>query len=330
MNDITKTPADLAAYLNVIFQEEVLLDRQKTILYELKNHKPGRQWMELPSKINPEDLRGNGFFIFFIYLFLPAGGIGLVVGIVLGAIIETISSNGNALYLTIALCIIIAEVIVLMFSVYMGNYIAEDNNKKIAKNREEIRQAVLENEHLEAEYQAKLATWNDAISHVEHRIQEIEKVLALIYSDHVIYVKYQNIVAISAFKEYIDSGRARTLLEAYDKFELEYRLDTMQSTLNKIDNKLDMILDKMDKMTYELSNAIRENSEDSKRFNAEIVQYMDRVVENQQDQQKNLALIQNDQKCIAENTKVLGYIKNTQKRDFDMAPFIKMYNEKMY
>ena len=57
---------------------------------------------------------------------------------------------------------------------------------------------------------------------------------------------------------------------------------------------------------------------------------MDRVVENQQDQQKNLALIQNDQKCIAENTKVLGYIKNTQKRDFDMTPFIKMYNEKMY
>ena len=330
MNDITKTPSDLAAYLNVIFKEEILLDQQKTILYELKGNKPVRQHVEVPRELEGRDTRGVGVMSVFSGMFLPAAGVGLVIGLVLTFLISLFGGDEYTMISCIIVGIIIAETIAIIFAGNIAEYSIERAENKVEQNREDIRQAVLENEHLEAEYQSKLAIWNDAIAHLERRIQEIEKIIALIYSDNVIYVKYQNIVAISAFKEYIDSGRARTLFEAYDKFELEYRLDTMQSTLNKIDNKLDMILDKMDKMTYELSNAIRENSEDSKRFNAEIVQYMDRVVENQQDQQKNLALIQNDQKCIAENTKVLGYIKNTQKRDFDMTPFIKMYNEKMY
>lgn len=320
MNDITRTTADLAQYLNVIFGEEILLDKQKTLLQQLKLSKPMREHVNVPC----EEKKDSSFFVgccLFGEIAIPAA----VVGIIIGAMLSTMISGYFMLWSVIG-----AEIIAALVAVFVSSWFVSSEEEKVDKNREEIRKAILKNEELEREYQTKLALWNEAINHVENRISEIKEVLALLYSDKVIYIKYQNLVAISAFKEYIDSGRVRTLLEAYDKFEVEYRLDTIQGTLNKIDHKLDLVLDKLDNMTFELAKAIRENSEESKKFNSEMMKYMDTVAKNQQKQKENLALIQNDQRCIAENTKVLGYIKNTQKRDIDMTPFVKMYNQKMY
>lgn len=321
MNDITRTTADLAQYLNVIFGEEILLDKQKTLLQQLRVNMPALENVFVPHEWEQKH-EGGGIAVFgFLVCCIPAAIIGAIISAFLGGL------NSNSVCFG---CMIVAEIVTFIFFVYLGYSMDADEEEKLAKNREEIRKAILKNEELEREYQTKLALWNEAINHVENRISEIKEVLALLYSDKVIYVKYQNLVAISAFKEYIDSGRVRTLLEAYDKFEVEYRLDTIQGTLNKIDHKLDLVLDKLDNMTFELAKAIRENSEESKKFNSEMMKYMDTVAKNQQKQKENLALIQNDQRCIAENTKVLGYIKNTQKRDIDMTPFVKMYNQKMY
>ncbi len=321
MNDITRTTADLAQYLNVIFGEEILLDKQKTLLQQLKLSKPMREHVNVPC----EEKKDSSFFSSFLfgcYIFVKIGIPAAVVGLIISAMI----SNDNFMVGPV----IGAEIIAALVAVFACSWYDSSEEEKVDKNRDEIRKAILKNEELEREYQTKLALWNEAINHVENRISEIKEVLALLYSDKVIYVKYQNLVAISAFKEYIDSGRVRTLLEAYDKFEVEYRLDTIQGTLNKIDHKLDLVLDKLDNMTFELAKAIRENSEESKKFNSEMMKYMDTVAKNQQKQKENLALIQNDQRCIAENTKVLGYIKNTQKREIDITPFVKMYNQKMY
>lgn len=319
MNDITRTTADLAQYLNVIFGEEILLDKQKTLLQQLKLSKPVREHVNVPYEVKEES--SGVAFLMFLYYCIPAAIIGGIISIFLGGF-----DNDSVFWG----CVIGAEIVAFSISALFGSMDKAAAEEKIAKNRDEIRKAILKNEELEREYQTKLALWNEAIDHVENRIGEIKEVLALLYSDKVIYVKYQNLVAISAFKEYIDSGRVRTLLEAYDKFEVEYRLDTIQGTLNKIDHKLDLVLDKLDNMTFELAKAIRENSEESKKFNSEMMKYMDTVAKNQQKQQENLVLIQNDQRCIAENTKVLGYIKNTQKREIDITPFVKMYNQTMY
>ena len=321
MNDITRTTADLAQYLNVIFGEEILLDKQKTLLQQLKLSKPMREHVNVPCEEKKDSSFFSSFF-FGCYIFVKIGIPAAVVGLIIGAMI----SKDNFMVGPV----IGAEIIAALVAVFVCSWYDSSEEEKVDKNRDEIRKAILKNEELEREYQTKLALWNEAINHVENRISEIKKVLALLYSDKVIYVKYQNLVAISAFKEYIDSGRVRTLLEAYDKFEVEYRLDTIQGTLNKIDHKLDLVLDKLDNMTFELAKAIRENSEESKKFNSEMMKYMDTVAKNQQKQKENLALIQNDQRCIAENTKVLGYIKNTQKREIDITPFVKMYNQKMY
>lgn len=319
MNDITKTTTDLAEYLNMIFNEEILLDQQKTIWQQLKANAPVKKSVRVPSEIvaKPSD-RAATFFA----LGLPAAGIGLVVGIIMA------TATGS--FAMIPIMIIIVEIFCAAICSRLDEESDAKEAQKVAQNREDIQQAIKENEKLEEEYKKKLSLWDNILKNIEQRINETQKVLDLIYSDNVIYVKYRNMVAISALKEYIESGRAGNLPEAYDKFEVEYRLDGMQRTLQKIDRKLDLALDKLDNMTYELSNAIKDNSEKSRKFNVEMIRYMDRVVDNQQEQLENLTLIKNDQRCIQENTKALGYIKNTQGRNIDMTPFVKLYNEKMY
>ena len=325
MNDITKTTADLSKYLDTIFNEEILLNKQKMILQQLKAQGPIKEYVdasqeekEYNEKIaaKSSEFQNEEFWtnLVMIAMFIP---LLIVVGVNTGF-------KG----------VIIA--IVLFGIIYNGvcnfqNKTRRENEKELDEEyKEALKKVAFQNNLLEEKYNLQLSIWNDTIRHVEKRIDEIKEVLTLLYSDNIIYVKYRNIVAISAFKEYVESGRAKNLMEAYDRFELEYRLDTMQNTLNRIDDKLDLILNKIDNITFELSEALRKNNEESEKFRCDMIQYIDTIKENQEEQQKNLTLIQNDQHCIAENTKVLGYIKNTQKRNFDMTPFIKMYNQKMY
>lgn len=325
MNDITRTTGDLSRYLNIIFDEEILLDQQKTILQQLKTHMPTKEQVAVPARMEFKNPAGKNTFKFFYYC-LPVAAISALLGFIFNALLGTIETLGG-LVLT---AIFMGELTLLIFCARRYDEDNESEHKKIEQNQLDIENAIQKNKRLDKEYQLKFTMWNDAIRNIEYRIEEIKSVLGLIYSDNIIYIKYRNLVAISALKEYIESGRAKSLADAYDKFELEYRLDNMQNALNKIDNKLNLVLDKLDGVTYELESAIRQNSDRSKKFNLEMTEYMNAVIANQQVQQENLVLIKNDQQCIAENTKVLGYIKNTQQRTFDMSPFIKMYNNKMY
>jgi len=341
MNDITRTTADLSEYLNIIFGEEILLDQQKTILQQLKAHMPTKEQVTVPKEmeLSYHDEGSSGIVdgivnvMVFFRLGLPVAGIASLIAVVIASIFGDYEGVGGF----IVTFVVVAEIALMIF---LGKAAGDSKEqeieqrkieqRKIEQNQIDIKKAIWENKRLDKEYQSKLAMWNDAIRNIENRIEEIQNVLGLIYSDNIIYIKYRNLVAISALKEYIESGRAKSLVEAYDKFELEHRLDNMQSTLNKIDDKLNLVLDKIDDLSYELRSALKQNSDRSKKFNLEMTEYMNAVIANQQAQQENLVLIKNDQQCIAENTKVLGYIKNTQQRTFDMSPFIKMYNNKMY
>lgn len=324
MNDITKTPADLSKYLDIIFGEEILLNKQRMILQQLKGQEPIREYADTSDEEHKYEARKKeAMDTGSLWLGLGAciGIFGFIPAIILGAVNNGIKGA------------VVAVVILVVISGIVALYGDEKADDKTAEAKEEYRKqlqkADFQNSILERKYNSQLDAWKEAIQHIEARISEIEKVLTLLYSDNVIYVKYRNLVAISAIKEYVDSGRAKNLLEAYDRFEVEYRLDTMQNTLNRIDDKLDAVLSKLDNITYELSEALRRNNEESKKFRSDMVKYMDTVTYNQKEQLENLVLIKNDQNCIAENTKVLGYIKNTQKRDFDMSQFIKMYNQKL-
>ena len=340
MNDITRTTADLSGYLNIIFDEEILLDQQKTILQQLKAHMPTKEQVTVPKEMElsyHKSSSGTGIIgsvLVFFHLCLPVAGIAFLIAGVFASIFLGEYEGALGFVVTV---VVVAEIALMIF---IGKVAGDSEEKeteqrkieqrKIEQNQIDIKKAIWENKRLDKEYQSKLAMWNDAIRNIENRIVEIQNVLGLIYSDNIIYIKYRNLVAISALKEYIESGRAKSLAEAYDRFELEHRLDNMQSTLNKIDDKLNLVLDKLDDLSYELRSALKQNSDRSKKFNLEMTEYMNAVIANQQAQQENLVLIKNDQQCIAENTKVLGYIKNTQQRTFDMSPFIKMYNNKIY
>lgn len=331
MNDVTRTRTGLIEYLKVIFDHEILLNEQKTMLHQLERYNIQKESVKVPEKIKNENYTGGGISGFFSGC-LPVALGGFIFAVISGGILFGVIEIPMMVpwYMYYFVCIGIGEAGWAWLVMAGEKSLKEDHSKKVLENIKQRDQAEQENIRLEQEYELKVAAKNEMIDRLNLRINEIKEVLDLLYSDNLIYVKYRNLVAISAFREYIESGRANTLVDAYDKFEVEYRLDAIQDTLNRIDNKLDLVLDKLDNMTYELTNALRDNEKNSERFCQNMVQYMDKIVENQKNQEKNISLIQNDQKCIAENTKVLSYIKNTENRSFDMTPFVKMYNTQMY
>lgn len=73
---------------------------------------------------------------------------------------------------------------------------------------------------------------------------EIESILIQLYNINIIYPKYRDIVAVSSFYQYIDSGRCDTLVGyngAYNIYENELMNKEILSRLDKIIDKLDEI-----------------------------------------------------------------------------------------
>lgn len=79
------------------------------------------------------------------------------------------------------------------------------------------------------------------------------QVLGKVYSLNIIYPKYRNILAITKFCEYLDSGRRSTLNGAngmYDLFELESHHKAVEDALNRINSGIGTIINKLDDISY--------------------------------------------------------------------------------
>ena len=125
--------------------------------------------------------------------------------------------------------------------------------------------------------------------------------LARLYSLNVIHPKYRNLVAISSFCEYFETGRC-TQLEghegAYNIFEQEVRLD-------RIVTKLDVIAEKLNEIKtsqYYLYQAVREANNTLvhiRNANQKMMESLDSIRE-------NTALIEYNTRCAASNTEAIG------------------------
>lgn len=97
------------------------------------------------------------------------------------------------------------------------------------------------------------------ISEAETTLGETCKALNELYSYGVVFSKYRNIVAVSAFYEYLTCGRC-TALEgadgAYNIYESEIRADRMIAQLSQVIKSLDAIRENQ----YALYNSIQETN----------------------------------------------------------------------
>ena len=111
-------------------------------------------------------------------------------------------------------------------------------------------------------YQGQKDIIDGRIVNVNNDLEDTEKTLKKYYDLDVIYPKYRNLVAITTFIEYLESGRCKSLYGytgCYNVYEQELRQNT-------IIGKLDQVLVKLDEikkaqyatfMAIQMSNAIQ-------------------------------------------------------------------------
>lgn len=94
------------------------------------------------------------------------------------------------------------------------------------------------------------------ISVREQKNKTFEK-LGQIYSKNIIYPKYRNYAAVCSFYDYIESGRCSTLEGpdgAYNKYDIEVRLDKINAQLDVVIKNLIAIRENQYKLYMEMGN----------------------------------------------------------------------------
>lgn len=111
-------------------------------------------------------------------------------------------------------------------------------------------------------YNEKKAIIDDRKSNVKKDLKDVEKTLSKYYDLDVIYPKYRNLVALTTFAEYLESGRCKSLYGytgCYNVYEQELRQNTIIGKLDQVLIQLDQIK-KVQFATYlaiQQSNAIQ-------------------------------------------------------------------------
>lgn len=128
---------------------------------------------------------------------------------------------------------------------------------------DEIKKAQKEREHLKQELDNRVSQYmadkKDAINSTTATGNDIVEKKNKLYSLGIIYEKYRNLVAVSQFLDYLESGRCTKLTGpdgAYNLFESEMRQNIIIASLENINNNLGTIMDNQ----YMLYNALQENN----------------------------------------------------------------------
>lgn len=168
--------------------------------------------------------------------------------------------------ITIVLLILIFIVLSIVFliiefilNITIGRKRYSSRMKKYTKESEKIDET---NANQIVLYNEKKAIIDDRKSNVRKDLKDVEKTLSKYYDLDVIYPKYRNLVALTTFAEYLESGRCKSLYGytgCYNVYEQELRQNTIIGKLDQILIQLDQIK-KVQFATYlaiQQSNAIQ-------------------------------------------------------------------------
>lgn len=168
--------------------------------------------------------------------------------------------------ITIVLLILIFIVLSIVFliiefilNITIGRKRYSSRMKKYTKESEKIDET---NANQIVLYNEKKAIIDDRKSNVRKDLKDVEKTLSKYYDLDVIYPKYRNLVALTTFAEYLESGRCKSLYGytgCYNVYEQELRQNTIIGKLDQVLIQLDQIK-KVQFATYlaiQQSNAIQ-------------------------------------------------------------------------
>lgn len=147
--------------------------------------------------------------------------------------------------------------------VQIKSYLEE--SKKIKNNISDNEKIKKYNNYVDYNKKEILPIYNTQLREINELYSNTENVLKNYYSKNIIYEKYQNLIAISSFYEYLKSGICSELgghEGCYNKFDTEIRLNMVIGKLDQVIDKLDQI-EENQRMLYE---AIQTANNQSKRI----------------------------------------------------------------
>ena len=140
-----------------------------------------------------------------------------------------------------------------------------EDSKKIKNNISDNDKIKKYNNYVDYNKKEILPIYNTQLREINELYSNTENVLKNYYSKNIIYEKYQNLIAISSFYEYLKSGICSELgghEGCYNKFDTEIRLNMVIGKLDQVIDKLDQI-EENQRMLYE---AIQTANNQSKRI----------------------------------------------------------------
>ena len=220
--------------------------------------------------------------------------------------------------ITIVLLILIFIVLSIVFliiefilNITIGRKRYSSRMKKYTKESEKIDET---NANQIVLYNEKKAIIDDRKSNVRNDLKDVEKTLSKYYDLDVIYPKYRNLVALTTFAEYLESGRCKSLYGytgCYNVYEQELRQNTIIGKLDQILIQLDQIK-KVQFATYlaiQQSNAIQ----------SAMLNTCNEMLDETRRENAMLEAQAQDNKIIKRNSEItstiatLNYIKQNQK-----------------
>lgn len=149
----------------------------------------------------------------------------------------------------------------------------------------------------------QLKLMKDEYSVLNNSIAQTEKLLREYYDFNVIYPKYRNIVAISSFYEYLESGRCSSLEGhegAYNIYESELRANLIIAKLDTIIEQLESIRENQ----YMLYSAIQESKQSSEK----IIKMLESIDTKCNDISKSADITAYNSRISADNSEFLKWL----------------------
>lgn len=138
---------------------------------------------------------------------------------------------------------------------------------------------------------------------IEKRFILTKKLLNKVYSFDIVHPKYRGLIPICSFYEYLDTGICQSLEGhegAYRQYENDIKLNRIITSLDKINEKLDAIMNYQSQLYAELQ-IIRKNQESLCSQIDTLCQANEKIV-------NNTSVIKHDNQVIAKNSEIVKWI----------------------
>lgn len=259
---------DLKQYLFHVRDLEVSCYKQREYIKSLealyKNEKPKLEPLQLTSSTSNKlwNFFGN-IFVGLIIMFLPGAITGGVIGLIVSIIKKfniTITLFGTTYedFAGFIVFLILSIICGVVIGGIIGFFISVKSESEARAKNEKIEES---NKKATADSALKAKMISEETAKAKRTLTETSVLLNNYYSSGVVYPKYQGLIPVTMFCEYLASGRCDTLTGhegAYNIYENEIRLNLIIVKLEEVVDKLDQIQQNQYMLASQLEQITRE------------------------------------------------------------------------